>query len=228
MVQQPEFLQDRAFTKFLKTLTIDELAIEAQKHPVTSSKRKKILIILVDKVMHSGELGHPQSGKWPASIYKNLLNEAIDETCLEIYDKIEKYDPKRAPVMAWINCLLRYKFIAVVEKYFHTSPSDDPQKKYSPVLSLDSLEWDIPAEETPSDSRAIEQFLEEDPEGLLQDYIQGHPEITWQWIAREKYVADQTWRQISEKTGISIQTLCSFFKRRLKPLEPYFRKYFTE
>jgi DNA-directed RNA polymerase specialized sigma24 family protein len=226
MVQQPEFPQNHDFNQSLKTLTIDKLAIEAQNHPANSSKRKKILTILVDKVMRSGELGHPQSGRWSASIFNNLRNEAISETCLEIHRRIEAYDPTRACVMAWINCLLRYQFMAAVTQYFHTSPGRDPQERYSPVLSLDLLEWDVPAEETSSDSPSLEQFLEEDPENLLQVHIQGHPEITWQWIAREKYVADQTWRKISEMTGISVQTLCSFFNRQLRPLKPYFHKYF--
>jgi hypothetical protein len=227
MVQQPEFLQDRDFDKFINNLTIDELAIEAQKHPANSSKRKKILTILVDKVMRSGELGHPQSGRWSASIYNNLRNEAISETCLEIHRRIEAYDPTRACVMAWINCLLKYQFMAVVTQYFHTSPSRDPGEGCSPILSLDSLQWDVPAEETSSDSPSLEQFLEEDPEGLLpRKYIKDHPEITWQWLAKEKYIADQTWEQISRKTGISIQTLCSFFNRRLPQLESYFRRYF--
>lgn len=226
MVQQPEFPQDHDFNKSLKTLTIDELAIEAQKHPAKSSRRNKILTMLIDQVLRSGELGHPQSGKWAANIYEDLRNEAINDTCLEIHRKIETYDPTRACVMAWINCLLNYKFREAVRRYFHSSPSRDPQEKYSPILSLDSLECDIPAEETPSDSLAIEQFLEEDPEELLKEHIKGHPAITWQWIAREKYVADQTWTKISEMTGISVQTLCSFFNRQLRLLKPYFHKYF--
>jgi hypothetical protein len=73
----------------------------------------------------------------------------------------------------------------------------------------------------------MEELLEEDPEGLLPEkYIKGHPKVTWKWLAREKYIADLTWQQISQNTGISVQTLCSFFNRRLPPLGPYFRRHF--
>jgi hypothetical protein len=73
----------------------------------------------------------------------------------------------------------------------------------------------------------LQQFLEDDPENLLKDeHIRGYPQANFQYIAIAKMVEEKTWEQISaELNNISIQTLCSFFHRRLRKLIPYFQKY---
>jgi hypothetical protein len=218
MVQQPEFPQDRNFDKFIKSLSINELAVEAKNHPAESSKRRKVMTRLIYEIENSGKLFYqPKRDEWSADTYTGFKDEALRETWLAIL-KIENYKPEIASVMTWVNSnILKYKFKDVVKNYY----------KGISILSLDELEWDVPAEETSSDSLSLEQFLEEDPEGLLpKEHIRDYPRVTWQWLAKEKYVADHTWKEISEKTGISVQTLCSFLNRPLPRLEQYFRKYF--
>jgi hypothetical protein len=73
----------------------------------------------------------------------------------------------------------------------------------------------------------LQQFLEEDPEKLLiNEHIRGHSQASFQYIAIARLVQEKTWEEISaELNHISIQTLCSFFHRRLRKLMPYFQKY---
>lgn len=229
MVQFPQ--EDRDFNEYIKGLTIDELAIEAQKHLPNSSRRRKALTCLIDKIKRSGKLFYPPKEELPADIcdvYPDLKDEALSETWLTICMKIETYNPECAGVMTWVNSyILKYKFRDVVTRYRAGGFKGSPRGKHCFIASLDDLELELPVEETSSDSLSLEQFLEEDPEGLLpREHIRGYPKITWKWLAKEKYIANLTWRQISENIGISVSTISNFFNRRLPPLEPYFRRHF--
>ena len=210
---------------------LQELAQAAQQHPAQSPARQKLLNNLVAKIMKSQQLGHPQRGAWSVQLYEDLYNEALQRTLLEICQKIENYNPQHA-VMAWVNFLLSKYFIRVLNDYRRSGltylPTSDRQQ--TPALrSLDDLDWDIPVEESLSDDRLLQQFLDEDPENLLkQEHLRERPDITFQWLAVAKFVQDRTWEEISGELDISIQTLCSFFNRRLQKLTPYFRRHLQE
>jgi DNA-directed RNA polymerase specialized sigma24 family protein len=210
---------------------LQERAQAAQQHPAQSPARQKILNHLVSGIMQSQRLGHPQRGSWPPALYEDLYNEALQRTLLEICQKIENYNPQH-PVMAWVNFLLGKYFIGVVNDYRRLGltylPTGDREQPQS-LLSLDDLDEDIPMTETLTDDRLLRQFLDEDPEDLLkQEHLRDRPEVTFQRLAVAKFVKDRTWEEIAAELDISIQTLCSFFNRRLQKLTPYFRKYLQE
>jgi hypothetical protein len=210
---------------------LQELAQTAGQHPAQSSVRQKILNKLVAQIMQSPQLGHPQKGAWPAPLYEDLYNEALQRTLSEICQKIESYNPQHA-VMAWVNFLLSKYFIKVVNDYQRSGLTYLPtgERGQAPTLrSLDDLDWDVFVEEPLSDDRLLQQFLDEDPEALLtQEHLHERPEITFQWLAVAKFGQDRTWEEISGELDISIQTLCSFFNRRLQKLTPYFRRHLQE
>jgi hypothetical protein len=210
---------------------LQELAQEAQQHPAKSPARQKLLNNLVAQIMQSQQLGHPQRGAWPPQLYEDLYNEALQRTLLEICQKIENYHPEHA-VMAWVNFLLSKYFIKVLNDNRRSGLTYLPTSDYGQVpalRSLDDLDWDVPVEESLSDDRLLQQFLAEDPENLLkQEHLRERPEITFQWLAVAKVVQDRTWEEISGEVDISIQTLCSFFNRRLQKLTPYFRRHLQE
>jgi DNA-directed RNA polymerase specialized sigma24 family protein len=198
---------------------LQQLALAAQQDPPQNSQQQVAMNRLLQGILKSNRLGHPQKGSWPPSLYADLYNEALSKTCLEVCQKLENYSPERGSVMAWVNCLLKYNFMRVVENYY----------KHSALPSLDDLDLDIPVDETPSDAQALQKFLEEDPEDLLKaERLRERPEVTFQILILAKYVEDQTWESIADNLDISIQTLCSFFNRRLQKLMPYFHKYLQD
>jgi hypothetical protein len=208
---------------------LQEQAQAAQEQPAQSPERQKILNNLVAGIMKSQRLSHPQRGAWPPNLYEDLYNEALQRTLLEICQKIENYNPQY-PVMAWVNFLLGKYFIGVVNDNRRSGLTYLPKGEREPYLpSLDDLDIDIPVEETMSDDRLLRQFLDEDPEDLLkQEHLRERPEVTFQRLALEKFVRDRTWEEIAIELDISIQTLCSFFNRRLQKLTPYFRRHLQE
>lgn len=190
---------------------LQQLAFEAKQH----LQRQAALNRMWQRILKSKRLGHPQQGAWPPLLYEDLYNEALSRTCLEICQKIDRYNPQH-PVMAWVNFCLNIHFKRVVEDYY----------KHSSLPSIDDLEQDIPVDETPSDAQSLRKFLEEDPEGLLKaERLQKRPDITFQFLALAKHVEDRTWESIADEVGISAQTLSSFVERRLQKLIPYFNKY---
>lgn len=207
---------------------LQQLVQAAQQHSIQSSQRQLVLNRLVQAILRSGRLGHPQRGAWATSLYEDLRNEAIQKTLLEICRKIDQYNPAY-PVMAWVNFCLKNRFIEVANDYKRSgltyAPKSD-QGYTTGILSLDDLDLQIPVEETISNDQLLRQFLEDDPEELLKaERLRNHPQVTFQMLALAKFVEDQTWTDIAAHLGISVQTLCSFFDRRLQKLMPYFKKY---
>jgi hypothetical protein len=194
------------------------LALEAQKHPPQNPKRQVALNRLWQLIWKSNRLGHPQQGRWTSSIYEDLYNEAIAKTCLEICLKIDRYNPKY-PVMVWVNFHLKCNFKQVAKDCY----------KYTFQPSWDELNLDIPVDETPSEAQLLQKFLEEDPENLLKaESLQKRADVTFQFLALEKYVKDRTWESIANELGIPFSTLNTFFDRRFHKLKPYFLKYLAE
>lgn len=199
------------------------LALTAQSHPAHSPQRQLALTQLVDAIWASGEIARPQKGRWPASTYRELHSEALQKTCLYVCQHIENYRAEH-PVMAWVNNLMGYKIKEAAQELHRARevalPSLDnlnhrflDQKSYRNKASLSRVEM-------------LQQFLREDPEGLLRaKAIKGRPEITFQYLAIARHIQDQTWASISAETQISIQTLCCFFNRRLHNLKPYFHRH---
>jgi hypothetical protein len=77
-----------------------QLAQEAQRHPHESVPRQLALNKLVNEILKSDRLGHPQRGLWSPSVYEYLYNKALQKTLLEVCRKNDNYHPEH-PVMAW-------------------------------------------------------------------------------------------------------------------------------
>lgn len=203
-----------------------ELAVQAQKYPHRSEQRQLALNSLVQRIWKSNRLGHPQKGAWTPTLYEDIYNEALQETLLNICQKIDNYNSDY-PVMAWVNFILDKRFIAVVNGHKRQGITNIPRDECLP--SFDDLDRDIPIEASLSDDQLLQQFLEDDPENLLKnERLREHPDVTFQFLALERLVKDRAWAEIADDLSISIQTLCSFFNRGLRKLMPYFHKYLYE
>lgn len=72
---------------------LQQLAIESKQHPSLSPQRQLALNRLVNKILQSDSLSHPQRGSWSPNLYEDLYNEALQKTLLEICQKIDSYNP---------------------------------------------------------------------------------------------------------------------------------------
>lgn len=206
-------------------------AQEAQQSPPQSPQRQLALSRLIKDVLRSGKLGRPQHGAWASDFYEDLYHESLQRTLLNVCQKIDSYNPEHA-VMAWVNFRLNYEIIEVIndfrKKGLTQLPATKQTNRFTYIPSLDTLDHLTAIDETLSDNQLLHQFLEEDPENLMQKRLRDRPDITFQYLALAKFVEDRTWLEISTCLEISVQTLCSFFNRQLKQLIPYFHKYLTD
>lgn len=202
---------------------LQAIAQKAQNSPPQSTERQQALNQLVDEIMRSNKLGHPQIENWPDNIYQDLYDEAVSRTVLKIYKNIDRYKSEH-PVMAWANNMLNYEFLNVVGEY------QNQNRRNVSIPSLEEIDLDSEQTETvDDDAELLRQFLADDPENLLRtSHIRGRPDVTFQSIAWAKYVEDQTWESISQTTGIPFSTLANFFDRNLRKFQPYFEKYLQD
>jgi DNA-directed RNA polymerase specialized sigma24 family protein len=208
---------------------LQQHAKEIQQYPPQSLHRRLALNRLVQEILKSGRLGHPQRQLWSASLYEDIYNEALQKTLLEICEKIDNYNPDY-PVLAWVNFRLNCQFIDVVNDYKKQGitqiPKSDKTEQIAYLPSLDDLDNLVSVEETLSNALLLQQFIEEDPENLLRKQrLRELPETTFQSLAWARFVEGKTWLEIATNLNVSVQTVCSFFNRQLKELMPYFQKY---
>lgn len=207
---------------------LQQLVQDAQQYSPQSPQRQVALSRLMAEICASHELGHPQQASWPARLYEDLYNEALQQTLLDICQSIEHYNPSFS-VMAWVNFRLNKNFISIVRDLYKRGLTYVP-KSFTHIVvelpSLETLEQLLVIEDWCGDRQLLYKFLEDDPEGQLNsEFLRNRPDITFQIVAQARAVEGKSWEEMAEDFGISVQTLCSFFNRRFNRLLPYFRKY---
>lgn len=219
-------LNNRHHEKRLQTL-----AITAQKCPPKSDCRQRAIGHLIGEICRSPKLGHPQKGSWSANFYTEVYHEALQKTLLEVCQKIELYNCNY-PVMAWVNFRLNKQFINVINDYRKKGITNIPRNRQKEAICLPNLtniEEQISEQNCSNDESLLRQFIERDPEGLMAaEFLQNKPLVTFQVLAKAKFIDDRSWAKIATEFDVAPTTLCSFFYRCLKKLTPYFKKHLQE
>ena len=210
---------------------LQELAIAAQQSPSKSSQRRVAISQLVTEIYRSPKLGHPQKGSWSVNFYTDVYHEALQKTLLEVCQKIELYN-REYPVMAWVNFRLNKQLINAIDDRRKKGITNIPKKQQKEAIcipNLANLEEQISVKNLADDESLLRQFIERDPERLMAaEFIQNRPFLTFQVIAKAKFIEDCSWTEIAAKFDVAPTTLSSFFYRRLKKLMPYFQKYLQD
>ena len=119
-------------------------------------------------------------------IRDRVYDEALQETWLYVFKKIDTYQP-RAPVINWVNYVLKRRLSDARKR--HTKGG----KEYSldaPINSSDGgkgmtyLDTVAQPEDTPLPSQLVRQCIEEDSDGLFASkHVKGHPKANFRTIA---------------------------------------------
>ena len=86
--------------------TLKQLVLTAKQHPPQSAKRQTALTNIHATILNSKKLWYPPKYQFNEDAY----NEAKQELWCYVCKFIEKYDPKKGTVIAWINTLLSKRF----------------------------------------------------------------------------------------------------------------------
>lgn len=195
-----------------------EWALEAQRHPPRSLKRRAALTKLMEGIWRSNRVARPYRYQFPG-FYEEIHAEAVQKTALHICDNIEKYDPERGPVMRWFNYFLETRFFReAIPEVVGT-----PNVVVSDPVAIDRLNSkdNIP----PLLSEDLIKYIEQDPEGILKNLkIKAYPQVTFLELISRR-IAGQKWREIAEDLDVKTSTLSDFYQRCLKEIAPKIKLY---
>ncbi len=196
---------------------LKQLAISAQQHPPLTQGRQLALRKLVNGIVQSGRLCRPQRGQFSGS-YEDIYDEAVQELLLYICQNVEKYNPERGSMMAWVNVLLERRFFKeAIPKIL------DQQGLQKMTLSdLDNL---LPPEETESLTEILKECVESDPENLFKkEYLQNYPAANFQALLQRR-ILGKSWKEIAVEFDINIKTISSFFYRCVNKFSSKLKEY---
>jgi hypothetical protein len=207
---------DNALKVVLDNTQLQNLALEAQKHPPRSEWRQYALGELWQAIQLSGRLYYPHQNSVPPKLYELVYNEALSRTLLYLCRNINKYDPKRSQVMTWINYRLNRTFIDSKNKFINYNIQ---------YLEPEALDKVVPSEDSTPLSESIRQYIEDDPENsFASQYIRNRPDANFRAIALARF-AGKTWEELSIEFDLKVPTLSRFFCRVCNKFRYKFREF---
>lgn len=192
---------------------LTNLAINAQKCLPLTDKRKEALTKLVIEVLHSGKLWKPNK-----EFNEHVYEDAVQELFLFVCQRIDNYNPERAPFIVWVNMLLFKRFTRVSRKEY--------VRKITSVCDFNiSVDEIALPEEAPNLEEMIAEYISLDPLGIFRnEYIKNFPNANFQYIDRRRRAGDK-WKTISADLGIeNFSTVSNFYYRSFKKFTSIFRE----
>lgn len=193
-----------------------QLAMRAQRHPEHSQERQIALTKLIDSIVRFGNLWCPPSHF--LSNVQDIYNEARQELFLYVCQNIDKYEPERGTVMAWVNVLLERRF-------FRDTIRKNYQNAYVKKMTISDLD-NLASPEEPKDlTEIVKQCIESDPEDIFKnEHIEKCPQATFQALAMLRF-SGKSWKEISAEFEMKIPTVSSFYYRCVKKFSPKLKEY---
>ncbi|WP_242045687.1 MULTISPECIES: hypothetical protein [unclassified Calothrix] len=220
-------------------LQLRQLVYAAQNHPQKSAEQRKILNKLIAKIQSSGKLKKFVEWRQKLTYFPDIYSEAEANTYLEICKDIEDYRPEH-PVMAWVNQIFTWRFHDVRRQYrrrtqilsldeldSRNSGSDKPVSKELSRVQNEIKDKLISETEDELELSTTKSFVNNDPEGLLQNtYIGDDKNANLQKVILMR-LDNEKWEDISQKLGHPIARLSELYQRNIKKRKiiDYFRKY---
>ncbi len=191
---------------------LTRLMLAAQRHPPLSERRQETLEALFQETQRSGRLWQPRD-----NFDKDVYEDAVQELFLYICEKVEKYDPSRAPFLGWVNMLLSKRFYILAlsianERYIRRFTTSYEVDELANAQSSD--------EEVPLLMEQVKQCINYELKELLQSkHMKERPEVNIQ-ILLQRRLAKEKWKDISADLEIQITSLHNFYQRTLEKIRP--------
>lgn len=231
--------------------SLQDLVAQAQAHPHRSPRRRIALTKLLSAIRASEHLS--RQAKWrEIPNFQDTYDEALNNTLLEISERIDNYDSNR-PVMAWINNTFNYRFLDVYNKEQRKGVTNLPRNERPIFLEIDikiksddgdpintreifiSTGEDLSSGNekviiTVSDNeskiiRDLRDLLRTDPDGVLAaKHIENRPDVTFQKILLMKFCENKKWKEIADYYDTPTGTVTCFYYRSFTDLSKYLQE----
>jgi DNA-directed RNA polymerase specialized sigma24 family protein len=195
-----------------------QLAKQAQQNPPSSYERRIALTKLIDDIVRFGNLCRPQQNQFSSGVYQEIYDEARQELFLYICQSIDKYEPERGSVLAWVNVLFERRFFKDTIRKIHS---------YNSVTKMSVADLDNFAnpEESKDMSEILKEFIELDPHGIFRStYVRRCPQINFREVAIQRFMG-KSWQEIASQYNVKIPTVSSFYQRCLQKFSGILQEY---
>ena len=212
---------------------VDELELKAKSYPKGSKDRLKYLTKLTNAILQS-QPSCQNRYQLPYSIYRELQDEAIQETFIRLYKKIDEYDPAQGHILHWFRETLRYRFLDLCDKYVMGRLVQENNKKKrvrdefldapSGRTLLDLIEQPETAHPRHREYEKLRELIEQDPTGQFRKaHIGNHEEANFQAIILGR-LDGRSWKDLSEEWKIPVPVISAFYQRNIQKFKPIFRE----
>jgi hypothetical protein len=215
---------------------LNELALEAQRHPVESPDRQLALTRLVSELRKPSRLSLPKHEPSLSVAENHQVSEDIkQETDLALFEFIQKgkFDPAKGNVLNYMRLTQSKKQIdfigchqgihkrteqgkkvtdIVVSADRPISNSQSADANESKTTYLDQFTSDLPE---PSFLEKFREIVVENPENVFGKPMKKDPDVTLQKITL-LWLDGYTWQEISENFSVKVGSISGFFNRAIK------------
>ena len=196
---------------------LKQLVEKIQQLAPKDRQRRKLLNELIIKIQTEGRLKKFESYRYLPD-FDDLYADAMTDCLTHISTSINKYDPEKAEVMAWVNQTLLFKFRTAFNKRYRNKVklvSDELKLMNIPFLS----------QEKEDSYGLLRELIQNDPEGILKNIKIKKHDVSLQQILL-MLLDDKKWKEIALELHLSISTAQSFYSRSLE--KPEVRNYFDK
>jgi len=240
--KQPSPEGNEKFTEAELNNHLNDLALEAQRHPLESRDRQLALTRLVSQLRKPSRVSLPKHSPSLSLAENHQVSEDIkQETDLALFEFIQKgkFDPKKGNVLNYARFTQSKKQIDFIASHQGIHQRTEKGKKVTDIVLsadrqisnaqsadgdesqttyLDQFTSDIPE---PSFLEKMRETALENPENIFSKPMRIHPDIALQEIFL-LWLDGYTWQEISDKLSakigldVKIGSISSFFNRAIK------------
>ena len=196
---------------------LKELVEQIQQLPLKDKQRRKLLTELIIKIQTEGRLKKFVSYQHLPD-FDDLYADAMTDCLTYISTSIDKYDPEKAEVIAWVNQTLLFKFrTAFNKRYRNKIQLVFDELKLMNILAV--------SQEKEDSYILLRELIQNDPEEILKNIKIKKHNVSLQQILL-MLLDDKKWKEIALELQITISTAQSFYSRSLE--KPEVRNYFDK
>ncbi|RCJ18166.1 hypothetical protein A6770_06200 [Nostoc minutum NIES-26] len=194
------------------------LVAQACGHSPGSPQRQKLLTQII-------RLTSRRLWRESTPYYQDALQQTWLYFCRNVCEGLtgQIYDPSHGSVITWLNAYLKRRLqdfylnqyreqVAIVTPKVRQLGSGRNSEIIDPVDNLPATPQAPPILEN------LEIWVKTDADGELRStHIKGHPEVNCQVLILKRLPPEVSWKELSEKFGLPIPTLSSFYQRQCLP-----------
>jgi hypothetical protein len=189
-------------------------------------KRRRLVNQLVTKMTNSGLI-------WKDNV--PYYEDALQEQWEFFYSNLceartgTQYDRDRSNPITWFNNCLQWRLLTLAQKIDkENSRRCGGKKKFKDGEQIETIE-DLPAKdeshiiEAIQDFETVQNWIETNPDGVLNQHIRGRKDLTSQVILRSM-LSGKTLMQMAAEYSCAYQTVYGFWKNKCRPRLAEFRE----